>query len=164
VGTIRGEPKAGAELDALVLELVMGWQWVPLAASDRTERSVLWDPKRPEPESGDFRDIGGGRLLPPGAPHPSADANQVRDVEERIADRRLEYPYTVALTAIVAGPDRKRQDWREAWAVARATPEQRCRAALRAVGLTIDDRPPTRPTGKGLARPKLAAHEARAPL
>ena len=170
-GNGRGEPRMGPELDALVLASVMGWQWVPLRGGDGSTRQLLWDPAwgRPadHPSADEFRTLPGGRLVPWDAPRPSADANAARDVEERVAQRRLQYPYTVALVAMLQGGATKKatEGWREAWAAARATPEQRCRAALRAVGLSDDQQLPPRHPGTCRARPKMltSAGDAHAP-
>ena len=111
-GNGRGEPRTGPELDALVLSAVMGWQWVPLRGGDGLTRQLLWDPAWGRPadhlRAEEFRALPGGRLVPWDAPRPSADANAARDVEERVAQRRLQYPYTVALVSMLQeGPAKK---------------------------------------------------------
>jgi hypothetical protein len=102
--------------------------------------------------------------VPWDAPRPATDAGAAADVERRLADRRLEYPYTVALLALLHGTGRNRQGdgWREAWAAATATPEQRCRAALRAVGYDGEDEPPGRPIAVGY-EPRTSAAVAGGP-
>ena len=134
MGKASGEPQAGPELDALVLHVVMGWKWLPVQRPGPADWYLLCDPGWGEPQAEGAIELPDGRLLPRDAPKPSRDPAAARDVEAEIERRCCQYPYTVALVAIALGRDRKRADWRDAWAAARATPDQRCRAALRAVG------------------------------
>jgi hypothetical protein len=134
MGKSSGEPQAGPELDALVLHVVMGWQWLPVQRPGPVDWHLLCNPERDESQGEDAIELPGGRLLPRDAPKPSHDPAAAREVEAEIERRCCQYPYTVALVAIALGRDRKRADWRDAWAAARATPDQRCRAALRAIG------------------------------
>jgi len=174
-GVKSADSKAGLELDALVLQVVMGWQWTPLEMPDGSIRELLQDARRGVPCGGtpccgEFEALRDGRLIPRDAPRPSIDANAAREVEARVADLRLEYPYTVALLALLQDPKRcQTQGWREAWLAARATPVQRCRAALRAAGLTTEEAPPPIPTRtsdfiSGGARPRADATVRRGAL
>ena len=169
-GVKRADSKAGLELDALVLQVVMGWQWVPLERPDGPARQLLWDTSRGRPAGDDFQELRDGRLVPSDAPRPSTDANAAREVEARVAERRLEYPYTVALLSLLQddGRQRRGEGWREAWLAARAAPAQRCRAALRAAGLTTEEAPPSLPTRtsdliSGGARPRIGTADRAAP-
>jgi hypothetical protein len=68
---------------------------------------------------------------------PSTGVKAVRQMEDDIAAgmERLRHAYTVMLSQVVMGIAGW-QDWRDTWAIIRATPEQRCRAALLAVFAT----------------------------
>ena len=129
------EPRPGPGLDALVLEVVLGWEWRPVAWPDGTTKQLLWTEKWGAPRGGDdFRPVDDGRVMPWDAPRPSTDASAACEVEAEIERRALQYPYTVALTAIAAHTKSGREGWENGWTLLRATPAQRCHAALRAVG------------------------------
>jgi hypothetical protein len=152
----QGEPRAGPELDALVLQSVLGWEWLPIDWPDGPAKQVLWNTAWGVPRGGDFRPLDDTRLVPWDAPRPSTSITDAWDMEVEIGRRRLRYPYVVALSAIVANVRRVDPDLSDGWRLLRATPEQRCRAAIRAAGYK-DTEPPSRPTGTGRARPKLSA-------
>ena len=72
--------------------------------------------------------------IPWDAPRPSTDPSAAYEMEAEIERRGLQYPYTVALTSIVAHTKSAQQGWENGWRLMRATPAQRCHAALRAAG------------------------------
>jgi hypothetical protein len=153
----RSDPQPGAGLDALVLEVVMGWEWRQVEPPDGPPLRLLWNPKWGTPRGGgDVRPIddaradscgegapaapadgpaaGPARALPWDAPRPSTDPAAAYELEAEVERRGLQYPYTVALTAIVAHTKSSQQGWENGWRLMRATPAQRCHAALRAAG------------------------------
>jgi hypothetical protein len=145
----RAELPPGAALDAAVLEAVMGWEWRQLERPDGPPLRLLWNPKWGPPRGAeDVRVVNdgradrsngesgseGGRALPWDAPRPSTDAVAVAEMEAEVERRGLQYPYVVALTAIVAHTKSAQQGWQNGWHLLRATPAQRCHAALRAAG------------------------------
>ena len=152
MGTSGADSEAGPELDALVLRLVMDWKWMPLKWVDGSKRRVLWDPGRGRPSGVDFHEVADGRLLPRDAPSPSTDAGAAREVEGRIAWRRLDYPYTVALVAVLREDCGRSEVWPEASAAERATPLQRCRAALRTAELAEVEQLPAAPAKRATRR------------
>ena len=129
------DPRPGAGLDAIVLEVVLGWEWRELAWPDGTTKQLLWTEKWGNPRGGDdFRPVDDGRVMPWDAPRPSTDQAAACEVEAEVERRALQYPYIVALTAIAAHTKSGREGWENGWRLLRATPAQRCHAALRAIG------------------------------
>jgi hypothetical protein len=151
----RSEPRPGPTLDALILEVVMGWEWRLVEPADAPAVRLLWNPKWGTPHcNGDVRpvdDLGADAAnnsangandgsapitsaIPWDAPRPSTDPAAASEMEAEIEHRGLQYPYTVALTSIVAHTKSSQQGWENGWCLMRATPAQRCHAALRAAG------------------------------
>jgi hypothetical protein len=151
----RAELRPGAALDAAVLEAVMGWEWRQVeppggdadAASGGQPLCLLWNPKWGTPRgTDDVRPVegvctdvacaghGSARALPWDAPRPSTDAAAAAEMEAEVERRGMQYPYVLALTAIVAHTKSAQQGWQNEWHLLRATPAQRCHAALRAAG------------------------------
>ena len=142
ISRTRSDPRPGPGLDALVLEVVMGWEWRQVERPGGPPVRLLWNPKWGTPRcDGDVRPLddapaGAARLsaIPWDAPRPSTDPAAAWEMEADIERRALQYPYTVALTAIVAHTKSSQQGWENGWSLMRATPAQRCHAALRAAG------------------------------
>jgi hypothetical protein len=110
---------------------------------------LLWNPKWGTPRcEGDVRTLDDAAAagaadgadpapvsaIPWDAPRPSTDPTAAYEMEAEIERRGLQYPYTVALTSIVAHTKSAQQGWENGWRLMRATPAQRCHAALRAAG------------------------------
>jgi hypothetical protein len=124
------EMEAGRELDALVAERVMGWKFIPLPKRNRSGlcincgRAVWDDPRNRQTELG---------ICNEEDCRYSTDIAAAWLVEERIAELGLIDEYCIELNAIANAhwDDGKRQPQR--WQLIHATPEDRCRAALKAV-------------------------------
>ena len=110
--------QAGVKLDALVADQVMGQK--------RIRECPLGDPDCPgkyEPM------VGRWPCLPPY----STDIAAAHEMENEIECRGLAHPYSVILAMTVCDPNTGWQDWQDTWRIIRATPAQRCRAALAAI-------------------------------
>lgn len=105
------------ELD-IRIAVFLGWQWVQ-------EGNIFYLRWRDAPGFAAMN--AGGELYPTSALlHYSTNWQYVRLIEDEIERRGLVHAYVTALYAIVGK--------RGAWSLIRATPEQRCLAALRAIG------------------------------
>lgn len=115
-------------LDEQIAERLFGWE--RYVSADHTSH----------PKLRDFGIIYGwrkdGKNLGLDVPHFSDDPALVRAVEDEIERRELQNLYAYALADVLNIGD----GWRyegpggsELWALIRATPEQRCRAALKAL-------------------------------
>ncbi len=114
-------------LNALVAEKVLGWthKAIPYSMAQPDLMVDRWSlpDGRPAPLLG----IGLSNLPPLSTDHAAA-----RLVEDAIERRGLELDYTQALARLVR-PDDRHWAVRTSWALLRATPAERCRAALEAV-------------------------------
>lgn len=115
----------GRELDAAVMVEIMGWTQTDLEQDPHELPAPFPFWKMPE---------GGPVLYIEGAKKFSSDANHVREVEAEIERRGCTYMYIYWLKRDVSEmydhDDMDNGDW---FKIVNATPEQRCRAALRAV-------------------------------
>jgi hypothetical protein len=128
------------QIDAEVARLVFGWTGI----------------QRPMHAAGGFGTD--WRRLPPGRrratdkepiPTYSTDPTKTWVIEDRIAElgEAAMHAYTVTLAGMVWMDARDRpglrgwQDWRDTWAIVRATPRQRCIAALLAAESAAPNKP-----------------------
>ena len=150
-------PKAKRELDALIAERLFGWRWVKYPAPNLSEHRLLtgivppaapgriysnrtdriWQPSTPDAERFSdwdtlyWWDDDGASDIRRGMPHYSTDIAAAVQVEDEIERRGLIRPYLDALWDVTGnlyarGPQAM-------WALLRATPEERCQAALKAL-------------------------------
>lgn len=77
----------------------------------------------------------GDARVPIGLKHYTTDANDVRLVEDAIAARNLQYQYMNELVHIATSLNIN--EFARAWQLIRSTPEQRCIAALRTIGVVV---------------------------
>lgn len=124
--------------DALIAEQVMGWEKLPAPKYRLPDESVV------ELFVGDFyfhADNGSRFMYWPWpmhfypnqlVPEFSTQVAAAHEVEDEIERRELKCSYVTELL-IILGHYTMRGDFNEYWDLVRATPEQRCLAALRAV-------------------------------
>jgi hypothetical protein len=109
----------GRDLDRLVAERVMGLEHLETLRGDDGYESLIY---RFSPDS-----------VCVTVPRFSTDMRAAWEMEEEIARRgeKMSHAYTVILTGDLWN-DRGWDSWADSWALMRATPLQRCRAALKA--------------------------------
>lgn len=73
----------------------------------------------------------------PQIPDYTTDERDTRLVEDEIASRGLIEQYVFTLGSIVASPDLFDEDPLYQWALIRATPKDRCLAALKILGIEV---------------------------
>jgi len=124
----------GAALDRAVAERVMEWH-----------QEVDYDYHPPQfnwvDKNGDYQEIMShpDQLANPPVWSPSKDIRAAFQVEDRIAELNLQNDYIAHLWSVVGATRNGINFWtadnfKAFWLCVHATPEQRCRAALEAVG------------------------------
>lgn len=115
---------AGRKLDAEIARRVMRWNVI----------SGNGDPAGcpPQPIVG-LNETGPRHVNLSPVPRYSTDPAAARLVEDELERRGLHHEYSVLLAIDVFRTRHGWQDWQDTWAVIRATPQQRCRAALKSV-------------------------------
>jgi hypothetical protein len=78
--------KPGVELDTLVLEKVLGWQWRRYQWYDGTYRSLLWHESMGEPRGDDFNNLPDGRLVSWYGPSPSTNMDDAMKVVKKMRE------------------------------------------------------------------------------
>lgn len=120
--------EAGKELDIAIAEL-MGATWRNVTPKGRTrELSFTSERALLRIENGKVHLYGGPTEKDQRLPFYSSSIEAAHTVEDRIEELGLQVPYIQALAAVVGC--RLLANVKEYWLMLRATPEQRCRAAL----------------------------------
>jgi len=113
---VTEEKLTGRELNTAVAEKLMGWKRMPV-------ESVFGNFMYAPPD-------GSHQRWPVGVPAYSSDVAAAKQVEDRIAELGLEHEYAGALLEQTGNTQYQSSLPVIVWAIVRATPEERCRAAL----------------------------------
>ena len=122
------------ELNAQVAEEVMGWQrhnWLH-PAMQKTVYCPTCGNTKPKAKL-EYADEPFPFCFHLAMPDYSGSLDAAWEMEEELGQRGLYVDYTVGLLRVVSGRARWPESYHAVWELIRATPEQRCRAALEAV-------------------------------